>query len=392
MDEYTVVSIGYATPSILSIMLEQTELGKPFTYLPGQYAAISFANSHRWSAVRCFSISSSPLDQDRLEFGIRVGGRYTKALTELKAGDLVKVIGPFGKFIFDQNIHKNIVMCAGGIGITPFMSMIRYASTLKLDNKITLIVSARSKEEIPYFQELQSLVQQNKHLSIIYVVDGDKPELASNDPSKIYTGRITEEVLNDASEGNFVVPVFFLCGPPPFMKGVSEMLTKAGADSSNIVTETFSQGQSYKTGNTRNWPSTIYIAGAFGAVISSMIITTKEIVQKLPPNTLKDSLTTEQSLAVSGRQQDIDALVNKLEKSLSTGSKSPAVVAAEKEVADAKSNTSNAGSTSTTSSSTTTTPTTSSPPTSTPTPAPTPKPAPPAPVCTTSASGVTTCQ
>lgn len=384
------VSIDFTTPSILSIHLEKSGTQKPFAYLPGQYATISFYRKWRKSAVRCFSIASSPLEQPNLEFGIRIAGSYTKALTKLKAGDLMDVSGPFGNFIFEPENKTHMVMCAGGIGVTPFMSMVRYATKLKLDNKITLILSARNKVEVPYLEELKTLTEKNKHLKVMYVTDAGDLVMSKSGSSKVYSGRISEEVLNDAVDGNFSEPRFYLCGPPPFMKSLTTMLKQKGVDQSRIVTEAFSQGQSFKTGDSRDWPSTVYFAGAFGTIVASMMVLAGEMLKLIPPTLLPETLSAERNQSLSARQQDIDSMVNDLKSSLSTANQSPTLTAAEKEVAEAEAKiaTQNNSANSTT----TPTPPSQAAPTDTITAQPTPVPEPTAPTCTTSASGVTTCQ
>ena len=155
MSRYTVRSTEHLTPSILKLTLAlENPNQKPLAFLPGQYASISFKHKGRPSSYRCFSIASSPTKQGHIEFGIRVMGKFTHALENILPGDEVQVMGPFGNFVLHPDVPGNLIFCAGGIGITPFMSMLRYINDLKLDNKVTLLLSSRNSKEIPYLEEL----------------------------------------------------------------------------------------------------------------------------------------------------------------------------------------------------------------------------------------------
>src|ERR1019366_4016478 len=123
------------------ITLQNDEQGRPFGFQPGQYAAISFWHKGRQTPARCFSIVSSPTDQEFLRFSLRVNGHFTKAVEDIKPDDPIKVYGPFGGFIFNTVHDSDVIMLAGGIGITPFISMIRYISRLKTTNKVVLLYS-----------------------------------------------------------------------------------------------------------------------------------------------------------------------------------------------------------------------------------------------------------
>jgi ferredoxin-NADP reductase len=389
MGKYTVEAITYVTPTILRLSLLQSEDQRPISFLPGQYAGISFRRGWRKSAVRCFSIASSPVNPERIEFGIRIGGKFTQALTKLKPGTIIDVKGPFGNFVFEPSTHKEIVLCAGGIGITPFMSMVRYATKTQLTNKIALIISARNKDEIPYYAELQDIVLANPHIEITYVLGGEELPQTSQRQSAV-SGRVTPELLCAATK-EMHKPIYFICGPPPFMDAVTSMLASQHIPEERVVTEAFAQGKALQVGNSLNWPSTMYLASAIGAFAITAGITVNALLKNITPTLLPDSLLSDEQKSSSARQTELDALVNKLQTATSTMAKSPAVVAAENEVSNGQTQSNSATpAASTSNTQSITRPSTQTPVSSQPVQ---PAPAPPAaPVCTTSASGVTTCQ
>lgn len=386
--KHTVVSVDKLTPSILNLVLKRND-GQPFyTFQPGQYATLSFYANGRPSVERCFSIASSPTTQDRLEFGVRIGGKYTQAINKLKAGDSVNVRGPFGGFVFDAPQQQNVVFCAGGIGITPFMSMLRFASTTNLKNNITLLYSVRNQDEVAYYKEINQIATLHPNIRVFFVV-GEGPIDKIHLSNYIFQGRINPEMLAKACDENYKNTTFFLCGPPPFMGAVVSMIKKSGADASHIITEAFNQGKQKGTG--RGWPFNMYTIGAVGTFVSVGLVMTADLLKTIPESVLPEQLSSTKKASASSRQTEIDNLINSLELSLSPASASPNVISAEKEAADAQAliDATNGQSQTSTGSNAPATPTT---PKSTPAPvAPAPTPvAKPKPVCTT-VSGVTTC-
>lgn len=379
------------TPSVLLLTLQINSDEPLLSFQPGQYAAISFKYGLRPTAARCFSIASPPTEQGILQFGIRIQGHFTRALTKLKIGDEVSVRGPFGEFVLDAHSYNDVVLCAGGIGITPFMSMIRFASKTQLNNKLTLILSARNQDEVPFADELRGIAERSENIKIIYSIsDGPTDKLPAN---QAHIGRISPELLSDVVDNHFASKTFFVCGPPPFMNSVNKMLLAHGVSYSQIRTEAFSQGPHKQTGKLRSWPINIYLLGAVGTAAASFIVMAGDLLKTLPNAIMPSSLTTETPLASNSRQSDLDALVNSLSAQATTATDSPAVIAANKAVSDAKSQ--QAGTVAATpASSSNNNSTSTNKPSSTPTPVvSTPAPAPaPAPICTTSPSGVTTCR
>jgi ferredoxin-NADP reductase len=397
MTRYSVLDAQYITPTVLSLKLQLSEGERLFTFQPGQYAGISYRRGFRPSAVRCFSIVSSPTEQGVLRFGIRVGGHFTHALTKLKPGDAINVTGPFGSFVFDTARHQRAVLLAGGIGITPFVSMARFAATIEAQNSLTIVHSIRNQDDAPFADELHSLTHGAHNLRVLYTVsDGPTDKLQSK---QIYRGRISPETLHDAVSGDYRGVTFFICGPPPFMKSVTAMLQKQGVANNNIITEAFGQVVGRQTSKVRSWPYNIYALGAFGTAAAFVMVMSNDMLKTIPATNMPNTLTAKSMPgAANSRQNDLDALVNNLAATATT-QESPAVSSANQAVADANAkiaevnaiNAANGATVATTNK--TSTPTASPTPSTTTTPvasAPAPAPA-PTPVCTTSASGVTTC-
>src|ERR1035438_1267772 len=128
---------------------------------PGQYAAISFRKFGRWSPVRCFSIVSNK-NEDLLQFAMRPNGLFTSNVARLKPGTKVRVQGPYGNFTIDEEYDDRIIMLAGGIGITPFISMLRYAKLTRLNKPIILLYACKSIDDLPFYEEIMDRSEERR--------------------------------------------------------------------------------------------------------------------------------------------------------------------------------------------------------------------------------------
>ncbi|MCA9324509.1 hypothetical protein KDA23_00350 [Candidatus Saccharibacteria bacterium] len=237
MFKYTVDTIKNVSPSTVLLTLRSAD-DKTFVFQPGQYAAIQFTNGGRPSAARCFSIVSSPNDRNKLQFAFKVTGNYSYRLSQLRTDDTVYVQGPFGEFVIDPQHDRELVFLAAGIGVTPFVSMVRALSTQTNMPRTTLLYANRSAADIPFGHELTDLSAQLPNFRMLLLAEGDSSDLATQ------PGRINEQLL---SKINSVDATYFVCGPPKFMDTMEHMLLDMGISPDRIVLEAFGQ---------RAWAST----------------------------------------------------------------------------------------------------------------------------------------
>src|SRR5919112_762368 len=95
---------------------------------------------------------------------------YKKRLSSLEEDTIVKVRGPQGKFVLHEDYSKPAVFLSGGIGVTPFRSMIKYATDKQLPIKIAMFDSNRNQENVLYKDEFDRCANQNKNFKVIYTV------------------------------------------------------------------------------------------------------------------------------------------------------------------------------------------------------------------------------
>jgi ferredoxin-NADP reductase len=219
-----------------------------FTFQPGQYAAIGFKRTGRSSPMRCFSIVSSPGKPEAVQFAMRIQGDFTSAVAELSVGDTVFLRGPFGDFTVDERSDKNIVMLAGGIGITPFMSMARYAAETNSQIPMTLLYSCSYPDDIPFMDELIELEKRNPRFKVaVFITQGAVGKLQH---IRRLAGRIDENRLQQFTSGNYNKYTYFVCGPKQFTKSLSSTLLANNVPADRITTEEFTPSTSAANMNT----------------------------------------------------------------------------------------------------------------------------------------------
>lgn len=205
---------------ILNFILEKPS---NFSFYPGQYLDVEISDTDDpLGKTRAFTISSSPTE-DFLMISAKKGlSIFKKRLLNLKSGDELITSHPVGTFILDENTPA--VMIAGGIGITPFRSMIKYCLDQKLTIPTTLIYS-NSGRNFPFKEELNNWQSQLPNLKIIY------HNTSIND--RLNLTKLTTTV------GTLANKIFYLAGSPKFVDGIEEILLNMEVDELNIRYDRF---------------------------------------------------------------------------------------------------------------------------------------------------------
>lgn len=182
-------------------------------FKPGQYGVWKFGEDA--NTDKPFSFVTSPTD-DQLAFAtvIRDKSDFKQALDDKGIGDELVLSGPFGDFEFTgEDDHS--VFVAGGIGITPFISMLRFADAKDVTNKITVLHSCKTIDRTPFKRELLDLVDKNDNIDIGFTLTQQE----WNGP----TGRIDATFINefvDAPKG----ASWYVAGPPAMVSDVKTIL------------------------------------------------------------------------------------------------------------------------------------------------------------------------
>ena len=141
---------------------------KELTYKPGQYFFVTIKQGDK-ELTHHFSFSSSPTEKEFFEFTKKfTDHEYSIALKAGKVGNWAKIDAPFGQFTFEGEYPK-IALLAGGIGITPFVSICKYATDKHLDSKITLFYGCRTEKDIAFKHEFEEMAKTNKNLKLVFI-------------------------------------------------------------------------------------------------------------------------------------------------------------------------------------------------------------------------------
>ena len=201
-------------------------------FYPGQFFMVSFAEDAEIKTARAYSIASSPLNKSYLEIALDKVGPFTTKLFSMKEGDLLKFKGPYGKFYFNEEMKNNLVLVAGGTGITPLIGIVRYCNDKKLNNKIRFLYSVRTPSDIIYKEDLEKIKNENNNFD--YVVTITRQEV--NDSWKGRKGRVDLNLLKENIE-DIENSIYYLCGPKDFVHSIIEMLESLGVKKEQIKTD-----------------------------------------------------------------------------------------------------------------------------------------------------------
>lgn len=192
--------------------------------------------------VRGFSISSAP-DDEELVFATRLRDTaFKRTLGTMPLGTEVKAEGPFGNLTLHNDASRPAVLLAGGIGITPFRSIVRYVAHRQLPHRILLFYANRRPEDAPFLDEFCNLADRNPNFRFI-------PTMTQMSGSHVSwtgaTGYVTHMLIAQhllsvmSSENGRSAPIYYITGPPTMVAGVRTMLNRASIDDDDIRTEEF---------------------------------------------------------------------------------------------------------------------------------------------------------
>jgi predicted ferric reductase len=203
-----------------------------WAFAPGQFAWIRLSRS-TLAEEHPFTIASSA-HQEATEFTIRAAGDFTKQIRRLPQGSSVWVDGPHGAFTNDVESAASFVMIAGGVGITPMMSMLRTAAHRRDPRPYRLVVVASSPQDLLFRPELAQL-RWLIDLEITEVLR--RPVEGWSGPTGDINVELLSTVLGDAHHPAEVD--YFICGPPALVTDALSALDLLGADTNRVHTEQF---------------------------------------------------------------------------------------------------------------------------------------------------------
>ncbi|NUZ08514.1 2Fe-2S iron-sulfur cluster-binding protein [Piscinibacter koreensis] len=225
------------TPSVKTLRLLPVSGNGPlpFTFLPGQFLNLTF-----WiggaKMNRSYSISSSPTQRGFVDVTVKrePRGAVSRHVDDLlKVGDRIDAGGPVGRFTFTGAEADSIVLIAGGVGITPMMSITRYLTEQSWAGEIYFVYACRAPVDFVFAKDVAELQQVNPRLHV--AVTMERPE---GTDWQGHRGRITKEFLAETIPGIGSRRIH-LCGPPVMMDAVRAILNELKVPPEQVKTEDF---------------------------------------------------------------------------------------------------------------------------------------------------------
>lgn len=217
----------------------QFDTGKQkVSFKPGQFVDVTIPepwHEDGQGRTRTFSLASSPRDAFLLIATRMTGSGFKRTFAEMPLGTPVDFEGPSGSFALKDNDTPSILF-AGGIGITPFRSMIQHALETNRRGSLTLVYSNRTPEDAPFLTQLQSWEKDTSRFRLIAAMTQTKKSDANWTG---HTGRVDEEFLQETLP-DLKTAWCYLAGPPRFVNGLQAMLKSVGVAEDRIQGDPFS--------------------------------------------------------------------------------------------------------------------------------------------------------
>ena len=208
---------------------------KGFRFQPGQFAWITAWNSPFTDSEHPFSLSSSAEDRETIEFTIKELGDFTSTIKDMQPGQRVYVDGAYGSFSVDRHDHaSNFVFVAGGIGITPVLSMLRTLADRGDRRKLILLYANKTRESVAFYDELEAL-KQRLDLQVVHVLE-NPPEGWTGERGFINRAMLDRYLPENRARNATEI---FICGPKPMMDAVEKALVDAGVFLGDFHSERF---------------------------------------------------------------------------------------------------------------------------------------------------------
>lgn len=202
-------------------------------FRPGQFAWLRVGNSPLSVREHPFSFSGSAEKPGQLEFTIKALGDFTDGVKDIAVGERAYVDGPYGVFTPDLLERDfGFVLIAGGVGITPMMSMLRTLAD-RHDLRPVLLVYANTDWEDVIFREELPELETRLDLRIVHVIKNPSEDLA------VEQGFVDRDLLEKYLPDDRQRHEYFVCGPPPMMDAVGEALRTLGVPLTHVHMEQF---------------------------------------------------------------------------------------------------------------------------------------------------------
>lgn len=234
---YRVLEVKQETPKVWTIKFAPPPGERRFDFLPGQFQFVTlFRGRGLPEEEHHFTIASSPTETGFHASTVKESGDFTTSIGQTKPGDTAAIQAPFGRFsyVFYPEA-RDLVLIAGGIGITPLMSNLRHMRDAKADRRVLLLYANRTESDIVFREELARMeIGTRPELRVAHILSKPGEDWQGE------TGHLDWEKLARLVGDRLATSTYFLCCPPPMIKGLMQNLLDLGVAEARIHFEYFS--------------------------------------------------------------------------------------------------------------------------------------------------------
>jgi ferredoxin-NADP reductase len=238
-----------ATVAPVLAVIEESEsirtfrLARPqgFAFTAGQFLTVRVQVDGK-PIARCYSISSAPEASGFLEISVRCQGKVSGVMhATLRPGSQLTIARPAGRFVYPKDDERPLVLLAGGIGITPLLSMLRHGLSAQPGRPIALLYSARTVADLAFADELLLLGRRHPQLAVHLLATRERPE------APFLHGRIDGETIARLVPGA-AEAITMICGPQAMIDALTKALHELGAPAGQVRSEAFAPAAAAREG------------------------------------------------------------------------------------------------------------------------------------------------
>jgi predicted ferric reductase len=233
---YHISGVKQESPDTWTLSMQPPPGARPLAYRPGQFQFIVLWRGERGLPVEehHFTIASSPEAPD-LQMTIKSVGDFTATIGQTLPGDRVSLEGPFGQFSYTLRPQdKDLVFLAGGIGITPLMSMLRHMRDTQADISVLLVWGNKAEADIIFREELETMAAgAEPRLQVVHVLSQAGADWSGE------KGFLNIELLRKYIKDGFGEKTYYICGPPVMTELSLRLLRELGVPADKIDYEQF---------------------------------------------------------------------------------------------------------------------------------------------------------
>lgn len=234
--KYVVSDVIFESPQLLTLRMAPQN-GKMIHYKPGQFGFVRIFGTGIKPEEHPFSISSAPINQEYLDITIKELGDYTATLKNVKPGYTAILDAPYGRFSYlNYPLESSTVFLAGGVGITPVISILRHMADQDCDKKVLLFWGVNTAAELAFQHELDQMIARIENFVYIPVVLND--ETWNGEKGMIDRAMIEMNLMKNGMKPESCG--FYICGPLNMMKAMVGFLKTMGIPKKRIHFERFS--------------------------------------------------------------------------------------------------------------------------------------------------------